>query len=145
VNGKSVTLSFIYINSPASVQDIQIPQDKSNQWITVSLKDGTEITTRLLASVEYDIVVDILKVGADGKDSIVRTAANIPSLGYSYNQKGVVCAVEHSTPNTTAWQRFLPSGPVALLPVLYSIHSTCVLICITDVWKLQQHCVEFIT
>jgi 2-polyprenyl-6-methoxyphenol hydroxylase-like FAD-dependent oxidoreductase len=61
----------------------------------------------------------LFQVGADGAASQVRNFAGIPTVGWDYNQKGIVATVEHDSPNTTAWQRFLPSGPIALLPVLY--------------------------
>ena len=47
----------------------------------------------------------------------MRKNADISSWGWSYNQKGLVCSVELDQPNHTAWQRFLPNGVIALLPV----------------------------
>ena len=45
----------------------------------------------------------------------------LPSLtgtwGWDYDQVGVVCSVRLSHESTTAWQRFLPGGPLALLPL----------------------------
>lgn len=63
-----------------------------------------------------------LLVGADGANSPVRHFANIPSHGWDYNQHGVVATLhlEHtSAPEElrTAYQRFLPTGPIALLPL----------------------------
>ncbi len=60
----------------------------------------------------------MFKVGADGGQSLVRQAAGIDSVGWDYGQVGIVATVEMETSTvSTAWQRFLPSGPVALLPV----------------------------
>jgi len=39
------------------------------------------------------------------------------TVGWPYHQRGVVASVATDVPNTTAWQRFLPNGPLALLPV----------------------------
>lgn len=46
-----------------------------------------------------------------------RTASGIDTVGWSYDQSAVVGTVETDSPHSTAWQRFLPSGPIALLPV----------------------------
>ena len=73
-----------------------------------------------------------LLVGADGINSPVRTFAHIPTRGWDYDRHGVVATVklvsrgegsyspsEEDVPevqdNVTAYQRFLPSGPIALL------------------------------
>lgn len=39
------------------------------------------------------------------------------TTGWNYSQNAVICTVEHTEENHCAWQRFLPSGPVALLPI----------------------------
>ncbi|NNF52467.1 MAG: hypothetical protein HKN59_08520 [Gammaproteobacteria bacterium] len=64
-----------------------------------------EITTRLL-------------VGCDGARSKVRELAGIKVNEASYSQRGVVAEVATSQPHReTAWQRFLPDGPIAFLPL----------------------------
>ncbi|KAJ3172736.1 putative ubiquinone biosynthesis monooxygenase [Geranomyces variabilis] len=81
----------------------------------VHLADGSEVRARLL-------------VGADGGNSRVRTYANIESIGWDYGQKGIVATLKVETGsngNDTAWQRFLPTGPIALLP-LDDMHSSLV-------------------
>ncbi len=71
----------------------------------VSLDDGSLISCDLL-------------VGADGRQSPVRDAAGIAVQGRPYGQHAVVATVttEHSH-QETAWQRFLPEGPLAFLPL----------------------------
>ncbi|GAB0088273.1 Ubiquinone biosynthesis monooxygenase COQ6, mitochondrial [Sergentomyia squamirostris] len=67
-------------------------------------------------------------VGADGAKSLVRQNMNVNTFELPYNQFGVVATLElESAPegNVTAWQRFLPTGPVALLP-LNDTHSSLV-------------------
>jgi len=60
-----------------------------------------------------------LLVGADGPNSLVRKFARIESRGWSYDRMGVVATLkaEPSWITPTAWQRFLPTGPIAHLPV----------------------------
>ncbi|KAH0463589.1 hypothetical protein IEQ34_008171 [Dendrobium chrysotoxum] len=58
-----------------------------------------------------------LVVGADGAKSHVREMAGLKTTGWNYPQNAVICTVEHSFENHCAWQRFLPSGPIALLPI----------------------------
>ena len=55
---------------------------------------------------------------ADGAGSPGRQALGIPVAGRDYGGQAIVChlACEHGH-DVTAWQRFLPTGPVALLPL----------------------------
>lgn len=76
----------------------------------LTLSSGHTIAARLL-------------VGADGLNSPVRAFADIPSRGWDYDRHGVVATVklapaEHADAafkKVSAYQRFLPSGPIALL------------------------------
>lgn len=59
-----------------------------------------------------------LVVGADGRDSLVRTVLGIATGGWGYDQRAIVCNVEPAHwHRETAWQRFLPTGPLAFLPL----------------------------
>jgi ubiquinone biosynthesis UbiH/UbiF/VisC/COQ6 family hydroxylase len=59
-----------------------------------------------------------LIVGADGGDSRVRAAAGIRVLEKDYEQRALVAHVVTELPHgETAWQRFLPGGPLAFLPL----------------------------
>ncbi len=56
----------------------------------------------------------------------MRTFSDIDSFGHAYNTHGVVATIHHAPmANHTAFQRFLPTGPVAFLP-LSSTTSTLV-------------------
>ncbi len=75
-----------------------------NGW-RVQLTDGRILTTRLL-------------VGADGAQSKVRQLADIDVRGWDYDQKAIVANVRTAESHQeTAWQRFLPTGPLAFLPL----------------------------
>lgn len=59
-----------------------------------------------------------LIVGADGAQSRVRELAGIETRGWGYDQKAVVAHVKTELAHgETAWQRFLPTGPLAFLPL----------------------------
>ncbi|HLT90526.1 MAG TPA: UbiH/UbiF/VisC/COQ6 family ubiquinone biosynthesis hydroxylase [Woeseiaceae bacterium] len=60
-----------------------------------------------------------LLVGADGTESFVRRSVRIGSHVRRYGQSAFVTHVRPVRPHRqTAWQRFLPEGPFALLPLL---------------------------
>ena len=86
---------------PLQIKDIRY----SEQQTDIILDDGSCITTQLL-------------VGADGANSKVRDAAGIAINKSEYEQKGVVTIVKSTLfHKSTAWQRFLPTGPLAFLPL----------------------------
>ena len=71
----------------------------------ILFENGEEISTRLL-------------VGADGAHSRVRDAAAIGLDQAEYDQQAIVCVVKPRLHHqNTAWQRFLPDGPLAFLPL----------------------------
>jgi 2-octaprenylphenol hydroxylase len=59
-----------------------------------------------------------LVVGADGAESAVRRMAGIDTRGWDYGQRAVVAHLVSEKPHgATARQRFLDTGPLALLPL----------------------------
>ena len=71
----------------------------------VELDDGTVLSARLL-------------VGADGARSFVRTRMGIAVSRWDYAQQAIVAMISTESPERhIAWQRFLPTGPLALLPL----------------------------
>ncbi|MGB0722728.1 MAG: UbiH/UbiF/VisC/COQ6 family ubiquinone biosynthesis hydroxylase [Gammaproteobacteria bacterium] len=79
--------------------------DNADDHSVVRLDDGSAHRTAVL-------------VAADGRDSQLRQWAGIGTRGWEYDQHAVVTTVacEHGHGNT-AWQRFLPGGPLAFLPL----------------------------
>ena len=66
---------------------------------------------------EHGTVRASLLVGADGAASRVRQIAGIPVHAHDYGQRGLVAYVRTAQAHEdTAWQRFLPTGPLAFLP-----------------------------
>ncbi|MCC7462150.1 MAG: FAD-dependent monooxygenase [Gammaproteobacteria bacterium] len=59
-----------------------------------------------------------LLVGADGARSAVRAGLGLEPRLRAYGQRAIVATVATAEPHAaTAWQRFLGSGPLALLPL----------------------------
>ncbi|NXC25969.1 COQ6 monooxygenase, partial [Campylorhamphus procurvoides] len=78
----------------------------TSPWVQIELADGRRLQTKLL-------------IGADGHNSVVRKEAEIKNIEHQYDQSAVVATLHLSeaTDNNVAWQRFLPTGPIALLPL----------------------------
>jgi 2-octaprenyl-6-methoxyphenol hydroxylase len=75
---------------------------------TVQIAGGPRIECRLV-------------VAAEGRNSPLRRAANIPVTTLPYDQTGIVCAISHAkSHHNTALEHFLPSGPFAQLPMCAS-------------------------
>uniref|UniRef100_A0A8C3YR09 Ubiquinone biosynthesis monooxygenase COQ6, mitochondrial n=1 Tax=Catagonus wagneri TaxID=51154 RepID=A0A8C3YR09_9CETA len=102
---KAVSFTWPY---PFSMAD-------SSPWVHITLGDGSTLQTKLL-------------IGADGHNSGVRRAAGIRHVSWNYDQSAVVATLHLSEPteNNVAWQRFLPSGPIALLPWSDANHTDLV-------------------
>mgnify|MGYP001255724137 CR=1 FL=1 len=57
-------------------------------------------------------------VAADGKNSLIRKIVGIKENRYSYNQEAYVTQILHSkNHNNIALEKFLPGGPLAVLPM----------------------------
>lgn len=86
----------------------------------IDLDDGTRLAAQLL-------------VAADGGNSQLRQLAEFDSRQWSYQQKAIVCTVatEHSHQDT-AWQRFLPQGPLAFLPLSSEGQPMCSIVWSAD-------------
>lgn len=77
--------------------------------------DGREVVVELAngGSVRGSVLL-----AADGSDSAVRRFCGMPTTGHRYEQTAVVTHVVSANGHRgTAWQRFLPGGPLALLPL----------------------------
>jgi 2-octaprenylphenol hydroxylase len=77
----------------------------NDECVQLGLSDGRQVTASLA-------------VGADGGASTSRKLAGIASDGRAYDQAAFVTHVATEKPHRrTAWQRFLPEGPLAFLPL----------------------------
>lgn len=67
---------------------------------------------------DREVIEPDLLIGADGGASFVRKSLQIASRAWRYPQSALVTHVRSEQPHReTAWQRFLPGGPLALLPL----------------------------
>lgn len=97
----------VQVRCPARVEAMEQDAD----GVTLRLDDGTRIDARLA-------------VAADGGDSTLRRLAGLEVAAHDYAQRGVVAFVRTGEPHEdTAWQRFLPSGPLAFLPFADGLSS----------------------
>ena len=84
---------------------IVIKHYRQGNYMSVRLDNGQKLRTKLV-------------VGADGRNSDIAKQAKIKKLGWRYKQNALVCAIEHEIDHKgLAWQYFLPSGPLAILPM----------------------------
>lgn len=81
--------------------------EADNAGCTVRLKGGLSLRCQLV-------------VGADGKQSQLRSLAGIKTLEWAYKQTAIVCTIVHENPHHgVAQERFLPAGPFAVLPMTH--------------------------
>ncbi len=72
--------------------------------VSVELASGTMLSAPLL-------------VGADGNHSAVRQLAGLPCQRQDYGESAMIFNLQaRLAPTATAWERFTPQGPLALLP-----------------------------
>lgn len=96
------TFSNITLHCPASPKHLRL---QASGGANLVLEDGTRLSSTLI-------------IGADGANSWVRQQAGIEVDVRHYHQQAVVTTVKTGLPHhETAWQRFLPTGPLAFLPL----------------------------
>jgi 2-octaprenylphenol hydroxylase len=85
----------------AGIQAIEVDE----AHVHLSLSDGRDLQGQLL-------------IAADGADSTARKLLGIETAGHAYHQDALVAHVRTAKSHrNTAWQRFLPTGPLAFLPL----------------------------
>uniref|UniRef100_A0A8C4RBI0 Ubiquinone biosynthesis monooxygenase COQ6, mitochondrial n=1 Tax=Eptatretus burgeri TaxID=7764 RepID=A0A8C4RBI0_EPTBU len=106
-----------------SVEQTMEGPDEPCPWVKVELADGKVLQTRLL-------------IAADGINSLARESSGIRTIRCDYDQTAIVATLHLAEPteNNVAWQRFLPSGPIAMLPLSEDLSSL--------VWSTSPHHAE---
>ncbi len=92
---------------PAQVAELQ----RDEVSATLTLADGSSYSAALI-------------VGADGANSWVREQAGITTTGWPYEQTAVVATIKTAKHHHgVAYQRFMPEGPLAFLPMPNGLSS----------------------
>ena len=108
-------------HAPATVTGFALATDHAE----LTIADGTILAARLV-------------VAADGAGSPLRALVGLEVEDESYDQHAVVAHVRPALPHRhTAWQRFQPSGPLALLPLA---DGRCSIVWTTD----PEHAAELL-
>ncbi len=93
--------SNVELRCPATIKKIEY----SGQSSELELADGQILSTKVL-------------VAADGGQSKVRQSVGLGVTSWDYQQQALVIYVETDYPQQDiTWQRFVPSGPQAFLPL----------------------------
>lgn len=96
----ALSATDVRLHCPARVDALEQLDD----GVRLRLDDGSRIEANLV-------------IAADGAESSVRGLAGLEVDAHNYAQRGVVAYVQTELPHQqTAWQRFLPTGPLAFLP-----------------------------
>lgn len=88
---------------------------------------GVEINQHVTVSSEQQTFTCDLIIGADGANSWLRQQLDFDMKTRDYNHHALVATVATEEPHQhTAWQHFLPTGPLAFLPLDDPHHSSIV-------------------
>uniref|UniRef100_A0A6P7G0U5 Ubiquinone biosynthesis monooxygenase COQ6, mitochondrial n=2 Tax=Diabrotica virgifera virgifera TaxID=50390 RepID=A0A6P7G0U5_DIAVI len=99
---KNTNVEILY---ESKVKNYELPGVDDSQ-VNIFLENGNQYTCDLL-------------IGCDGVNSKVRQTMGVHYLNWNYNSTGVVATLKfcEEFDNSIAWQRWLPTGPLALLPL----------------------------
>jgi len=93
--------THVHFCMPANPVALHVEPDH----VFLMLSDQTNLKAKLI-------------IGADGGHSWLREFIHIESKQHDYHQSALVATVRTELPHQqTAWQRFLPEGPLAFLPL----------------------------
>ncbi len=82
-----------------------VAQRAEADHVEITLDDAQTLTGQLL-------------IGCDGRDSETARRAGISRTGWGYEQTALVGVIQHELPhNGVAYQFFMPSGPLGILPL----------------------------
>jgi ubiquinone biosynthesis monooxygenase Coq6 len=107
-------VKILSVNAPYTDEDSQ--GDGHESKVKISFKRTHP--SQAVNAVEETITTNLL-VAADGANSFVRKSlGTFPTVSLAYGRQAVTCTVEiQESLKQTAFQRFQPNGPIALLPI----------------------------
>lgn len=112
----------VSIICPDKVVDV----DRDSSGSQVKLASGLTLTASLV-------------VVADGKKSAVRDMLAIETTGWIYDQHAIVATITTEKGHQhTAWQRFMETGPLALLPLGHNADKSCSIVWSTSPQHAEQ-------
>lgn len=119
-NDSKSPMGFIVENK--IIKKILIEKIKSTK--NINIFDSTEIdnivlnSNSILVNSVNNIIESKLVIAADGKNSFIKSLYKFPSYNIKYNQAALVTNIQHSKNHkNTAFEIFLPNGPLAMLPM----------------------------
>ena len=97
---------------------VDVIEQKSVRQI-IDYKDKKQLILNDSSKIQASLVI-----ASDGIKSPISKTMDIRKMGWNYKQTGLVCAVQHEyCSKNTAYQYFLPEGPLAILPLQNNIAS----------------------
>ncbi len=104
--------SDVEVRVPATIEDVEITTERAYFKV-------------ITAAGEREVTSAHLLIAADGAHSAVRAAAGIEAAVEDYDQVAITAAVAGDRAHDgTAFERFTPSGPVAVLPLRGGCYGT---------------------
>jgi len=115
--------------------------DRVRALASVSVRNGVRLRdlerndSGFRAHLDDDSSVDVaLVIAADGALSPTRDLLGLRTREWDYDHRAIVTTVQFGGAHRfTAWQRFLPTGPLALLPLRGRDHRFC-----SIVWSIDE-------
>lgn len=105
-------------NALAAALAATLAEERRVRWCAAALVELVPGTPPRLVLDDGTEVAPQLVVGADGQHSRVRATAGIDWQSHAYGQAALCCNITTALPHRrVARQRFLPGGPLALLPL----------------------------
>ncbi len=117
----------VVVRCPARVTGLVVSDEGRDEGgVRITLDDGGTLDARIA-------------IAADGGQSALRELAGIATDDRDYDQLGLVAYVRSEQPHAqTAFQRFLPGGPLALLPCTEGRSSIVWSLPVDEARRLQE-------